>query len=106
MKGDKEFNKMVEEKISRKEAIKKTGLVAASAATMMILMKSQKAQACSPTVNRKDCQYDGYNQYSGGSGCWGSSNNSGYSSGGGSWGSGNNQQSGGSWNPGGGSHRR
>ncbi|QGY47460.1 hypothetical protein GM418_28460 [Maribellus comscasis] len=39
-----------EKKISRKEAIKKTGLVAASATTMMILMNSQKAQACSPSA--------------------------------------------------------
>jgi len=34
-------------KISRKEAIKKTGLMAASAATMMILLKTPKAQAAS-----------------------------------------------------------
>jgi len=34
--------------ISRKEAIKKTGLIAASAATMMLLLGSPKAQACSP----------------------------------------------------------
>ena len=35
------------QKISRKEAIKKTGLMAASAATMMILLKTPKAQAAS-----------------------------------------------------------
>jgi|JFJP01.1.fsa_nt_gi hypothetical protein len=34
--------------ISRKEAIKKTGYVVASAATMMLLLNSPKAQACSP----------------------------------------------------------
>ena len=34
--------------ISRKEAIKKTGFVVASAATMMLLLSSPKSQACSP----------------------------------------------------------
>lgn len=38
-----------EEKISRKEAIKKTGFIAASAATMILLLGSpEKAQASSP----------------------------------------------------------
>lgn len=34
--------------ISRKEAIKKTSLLAVSAATTMLLLNSPKAQACSP----------------------------------------------------------
>ena len=33
--------------ITRKQAIKKTGFIAVSAATMMILLQSPKAQACS-----------------------------------------------------------
>ena len=37
----------IEKKISRKEAIKKTGLMAASAATMMVFLKTKKAQATS-----------------------------------------------------------
>lgn len=41
-------------KISRKEAIKKTGYIAVSAATMMILLNSPKAQACSPVTYRDD----------------------------------------------------
>lgn len=41
-------------KISRKEAIKKTGYIAVSAATMMILLNSPKAQACSPVTDRDD----------------------------------------------------
>ena len=36
-------------KITRKEAIKKTGYIAASAASMMILLGSPQAQACSGT---------------------------------------------------------
>ena len=36
-------------KISRKDAIKKAGYIAASAATMMVLLSNpNKAQACSP----------------------------------------------------------
>lgn len=38
-----------QKKITRKQAIKKTGLIAVSAATMMILLSSpNKAQAASP----------------------------------------------------------
>ncbi len=58
-----------EKKISRKEAIKKTGLIAASTATMMILMKSQKAQASSPARERnrnQNQQQDCTQQTSGG----------------------------------------
>jgi hypothetical protein len=43
----KELEGLLEKKISRKEAIKKTGYIAVSAATMMILLNSPKAQACS-----------------------------------------------------------
>lgn len=39
-------------KITRKTAIKKTGLLAASTATMMILLKSKDAQAGSPGCDR------------------------------------------------------
>ncbi len=37
----------LEKKISRKEAIRKTGLVAVSATTMMVLL-SKKSEACCP----------------------------------------------------------
>lgn len=43
----KEIEGLHEKKISRKEAIKKTGYMAISAATMMILLSSPKAQASS-----------------------------------------------------------
>lgn len=43
----KEFAEMGGKPISRKEAIKKTGYMAVSAATMMILLNSPKAHACS-----------------------------------------------------------
>jgi hypothetical protein len=45
----KELEKITEKKITRKEAIKKTGYIAVSAATMMLLLSSpNKAQAASP----------------------------------------------------------
>lgn len=45
----KELVKFTEKKISRKEALKKTGYLAVSAATMMLLLSSpNKAQAASP----------------------------------------------------------
>jgi hypothetical protein len=44
-----EMKGLKERKISRKEAIKKTGYIVASAATMMILLSNpNKAQAASP----------------------------------------------------------
>ena len=44
-----EIKGLKERKISRKEAIKKTGYIVASAATMMILLSNpNKAQAASP----------------------------------------------------------
>lgn len=43
----KEIEDINVKKISRKEAIKKTGYMAVSAATMMILLNSPKAQASS-----------------------------------------------------------
>lgn len=44
----KELEKLTEKKISRKEALKKTGYIAVSAATMMMLLSSpNKAQALS-----------------------------------------------------------
>ena len=44
-----EMKGLKERKISRKEAIKKTGFIVASAATMMILLSNpNKAQAASP----------------------------------------------------------
>lgn len=45
--------------ITRKEAIKKTGLIAASAATAMILLGSPKAQACSPAPDQQPPQQSG-----------------------------------------------
>lgn len=60
-KNDVEVTKkepaVIEKKlITRKQAIKRTGLIAVSAATMMILLQSPKAQACSnaPTQNNDD----------------------------------------------------
>lgn len=45
----KELAAISEKKISRKEALKKTALIAVSAATMMMLLSSpNKAQAASP----------------------------------------------------------
>ncbi len=44
----KQTTDFLEKKITRKEAIKKTGLVAASTATMMILL-NKNAQACANT---------------------------------------------------------
>lgn len=45
----KEIDNFKEKKISRKDAIKKTGYFAVSAATMMILLSNpNKAQAASP----------------------------------------------------------
>ena len=45
-----EMKGLKERKISRKEAIKKTGFIVASAATMMILLSNpNKAQAASPS---------------------------------------------------------
>ncbi|MDP2334869.1 MAG: hypothetical protein Q8N05_00165 [Bacteroidota bacterium] len=45
----KEIDNFQEKKISRKDAIKKTGYFAVSAATMMILLSNpNKAQAASP----------------------------------------------------------
>ena len=45
-----EMKGLKERKISRKEAIKKTGYIVASAATMMILLSNpNKAQAASPS---------------------------------------------------------
>lgn len=49
----KEKEIFLEKKMTRKEAIKKTGLVAASAATMMVLMNSKKAQASSPATKSR-----------------------------------------------------
>ena len=45
----KKITDLEEKKITRKEAIKKTGYIAISAATMMILLSNpNKAQAASP----------------------------------------------------------
>ena len=45
----KKITDLEEKKITRKEAIKKTGYIAVSAATMMILLSNpNKAQAASP----------------------------------------------------------
>jgi hypothetical protein len=44
----KELDQIQAKKISRKEAIKKTGLIAVSAATMMLLLKSPAQASGSP----------------------------------------------------------
>ena len=44
----KELEAIQEKKISRKEANKKTGLIALSAATMMLLLKSSAQASASP----------------------------------------------------------
>ena len=45
--------------ISRKEAIKKTGYAVASVATMMLLLNSPKAQACSPAPSSGGSKHGG-----------------------------------------------
>ena len=48
--GEK-ISELEEKKITRKEALKKTGYIALSAATMMILLSNpNKAQAASPSA--------------------------------------------------------
>ena len=44
----KELERLQEKKISRKEAIKKTGFIVLSAATMMVLLKSPAQASTSP----------------------------------------------------------
>jgi hypothetical protein len=51
-KIEKKVENFGDKKITRKEAIKKTGLMAASAATMMVLLKTKKAQATSLGCNK------------------------------------------------------
>lgn len=48
-KIEKKVENFGDKKITRKEAIKKTGLMAVSAATMMVLLQTKKAQATSVT---------------------------------------------------------
>lgn len=75
----------MEKKITRKEAIKKTGLMAASTATMMILLNSKKAQATSascPRTQGKGHQNHSHSQHphqdnNRGNGPWKSNNNKG-----------------------------
>ena len=50
----KELEVLQEKKISRKDAIKKTGYIAISAATMMILLGTPKTASASPAPPRSN----------------------------------------------------